>query len=209
MNKIDFKKESIETVKFVLILVMIYFVITLAFQYLPFLNQYDTFAIRTDSMEPVIMVGDVVVTKEIDPDEILIGDIIAFKVDITGDEVDDVVVHYIAEINTNGDQLIFKTKPEVSDTLDRWTIEEHDIVGLYQFKVGGIGKILLFADTWIGKGIILVDILVVSIIYDMIKKPDKKKKQKTELKPKEEIEETQNNQENFEPQIIDKKNESL
>ena len=61
-------------------------------------------------MVPVINVSDIVVIdSSITPDEVEVGDIMAFNVDITGDGRDDVVVHYIDGIRPFGDELIYKT----------------------------------------------------------------------------------------------------
>lgn len=173
MRKLNVRKETIETIKFVIILVIIYFILVLSFQYIPFLNQYHTFAIQTNSMEPIIDVGDVVVVKDIDTEDIQIGDIVAFNVDFNNDGYIDVVVHYIDEIQPFGDDVVFKTKPHISDQQDSWTIEETDIIGVYDFQIKSVGRILLFAQSWIGRVMILFDIVVVSVIYDMFKKPKK------------------------------------
>jgi signal peptidase len=168
MNKIKLKKETIDTVKFISILLIIFLVISLLFNYVPPLNKFDVFAIKTDSMEPVISPGDIVVTKQISPEDINPGDIVAFRVDITNDGVDDVVVHYIDGISDFEGKLIFKTKPHVSDIQDRWTIEEEDIIGIYKYQVNGMGKILLFTQSWIGRIIIIIDVIVISIVYDVL-----------------------------------------
>jgi signal peptidase len=177
MKKNKLKKETLDTLKFIGLLVTIVIMINLAFTYVPPLNKYDLFAIKTDSMDPVIAPGDVVITKEINPEDIKVGDIVAFNVDITNDGIDDVVVHYIAEINTYNNELIFKTKPHVSDLQDRWTIEEQDLIGIYEYQVNNIGEILLFAQSWVGRVMILVDIIVISVVYDVLfgKKKDKLK----------------------------------
>ena len=172
-----FSKRSVkENLKFIFILLAVYIVITLALRYLPFLQVYNTYTIRTDSMEPILMVGDVVVVEDIDPDNIQVGDIVAFYVDVTNDGEDDVIIHYIDEIiQYDEDTLVFKSKPEVSNLQDRWTIEEHDIIGVYKYKVEDIGKILLFLNSWIGRIVLLVDIILVWIIVDMVfpkKKPE-------------------------------------
>ena len=124
------------------------------------------------------MIGDLVVIEDIDPSEIQVGDIIAFYVDVTNDGKDDVIVHYIDEIiEFDEDTLVFKSKPEVSNLQDRWTIEEQDIIGIYAYKVENIGKILLFLNSWVGRIILLVDIVLVWIIVDLVF--DKKKKNST------------------------------
>lgn len=172
------KKEVKENLVFIGVLVVVYLIISLSFTYLPFLNKYHIYAIQTNSMEPVINAGDVVIIEEISPKEVEVNDIIAFTVDITNDNKDDVVVHYIADIiEFDEDTLVFKTKPEISDQQDSWTLEEHDIIGVYVRKINNVGKILLFLQSWVGKLVLIIDIIVISIIYDAL---FKKKKKKTE-----------------------------
>jgi len=188
-----FNKHSVrENLKFIGILLLIYIVITLALRFIPFFQKYNTYTIRTDSMEPVLMIGDVVVVEDINPKDVKEGDIIAFYVDVTNDGVDDVIIHYIAEvIEYDEDTLVYKSKPEISNLQDRWTIEEEDIIGIYAYKVENIGKMLLFLNSWIGRIILLVDIVLVWIIVDLLfgtsKKPKKDKNQVENKDKKEEI----------------------
>ena len=126
MKKILIKKETIDSFKFIGIAIAIIVILKLVVVYIPPFSAYSICAIQTDSMDPIIAPDDIVLVKEIIPEDIEIGDIMAFSVDITDDGVDDVVVHYIAEINTLNDELVFKTKPHVSDFQDSWTIEEID-----------------------------------------------------------------------------------
>jgi signal peptidase I len=173
---IKLKKEALELAKFLGVLVIIYLVIVGSFRYMPFLNKYDVFVIQTDSMVPVINVSDIaVIDNSIAPEDIQIGDIMAFRVDITGDTVDDVVVHYVSEILPYGDHLIYKTISEKSGIQDSWTIEEEDIVGVYQFRVEYFGKILMFLQSWIGRVILVIDVIIISILYDMFFKKSKTK----------------------------------
>lgn len=176
MNMMKLKKEVIEILKLIGVIVIIYFVIVGAFRYVPFLKKYDTYVIQTDSMVPVINVSDIVVIdNSITPDEIKVGNIMAFRVDITGDGKDDIVVHYVNEIIVDGDKLVYKTVSEKSGIEDSWTIEEEDIVGVYTFRVEYFGKILLFLQSWIGRVIVVVDFIIISLVYDMIMKKPKKK----------------------------------
>lgn len=187
------KKETIETLKFIGLLIAIFIVINLIITFIPPFNKYHIFAVQTDSMDPIIAPGDIVVTKEIKPEDIEVGDIMAFRVDITGDGIDDVVVHYIDDIQSYNNELIFKTKPHISDIQDRWTIEEVDLIGVYQYQINGLGKILLFAQSWVGRIIILVDIIIISVLYDILfggksKKEAKKDIPEVQTEPKEDKE---------------------
>lgn len=175
MNMIKLKKETTDTLKFLGLLLVVYLIIAGAFRFLPFLNKYDHFVIRTDSMVPVLNVSDIVIIdNSITPEEIQVGDIVAFRVDITGDTVDDVVVHYIDEVLPFGDELIYKTISEKSGIQDSWTIEEEDIVGIYKYRVENFGKLILFLQSWIGRVIIVVDVIIISFVYDFFFKKDKK-----------------------------------
>ncbi len=166
MKKI-MNKNTIGTIKFVGVIVVIILVLKVVFTFVPPLNKYDFFAIKTDSMDPIIEPGDLVVIKEIDSEDIEVGDIMAFYVDITHDGNDEVVVHYIDEISLIDGKLIYKTKSHISEIQDNWVIEEQDLIGIYSFQVNYLGKALLFAQSWIGKVIIIVDLIIVSVIYDM------------------------------------------
>lgn len=185
-----FKKRSVqENIKFVIILIAIYIVISLALRFVPFLQVYNTYTIRTESMEPVLNVGDIVVVEDITPQEIQVGDIVAFYVDVTNDGEDDVIIHYIDEIiQFDEDTLVFKSKPEISNLQDRWTIEEHDIIGIYAYRVENIGKILLFLNSWVGRIVLFIDIMLVWVVVDLIF--PKKKKEITENSKKEEVNES-------------------
>jgi signal peptidase len=188
-----FNKHSVkENLKFIGLLLLIYIVITLALRFIPFFQQYNTYTIRTDSMEPVLMIGDLIVVEDINPKDIKVGDIIAFHVDVTNDGEDDVIIHYIDEIiNYDEDTLVYKSKPEISNLQDRWTIEEQDIIGIYAYKVENVGKMLLFLNSWIGRIILLVDIVLVWVIVDLLfgtsKKANKDKNLNNESAEKEEI----------------------
>lgn len=163
------KRNVKENIRFVGILLLVYIVITLALRFLPFLQVYNTYTIRTNSMEPVLMVGDVVVVEDIATEDIVVGDIVAFYVDVTNDGVDDVIIHYIDEIiQIDNDTIVFKSKPEISNLQDRWVIEEQDIIGVYKYQVENIGKILLFLNSWIGRVVLIVDIFLVWIIVDVL-----------------------------------------
>lgn len=178
------KIKIVETLKFLGVLILIVIVFKLVFAYIPPLNKYNLFVIQTGSMEPVIAPGDVVIVKEINPEDIVVGDIMAFRVDINSDGEDDVVVHYIAEINAFNGELVFKTKPHVSDLQDGWTIEEKDIIGVYNYQINGIGNALSFAQSWVGLIFIIIDIIIISIGYDMLF-GNKEKKQKLDEEKKE------------------------
>lgn len=154
-----------------LILAIGYLLIT----YVPFFSKYDHYVIGSDSMEPVIMVGDVVIIDTTyDLDELKEGDIIAFYADIRQNGNIVVVVHYLDSITETDGIRTFKTKPEISDSQDPWELVDADIVGLYVLTIPKIGPILLFAQSTIGRIVIIGDIVLIYLVLELFK-PKKKK----------------------------------
>lgn len=166
--------KTLSIIKFILIVGFLYGLVSLSFKYIPFLSRYDHLVIITDSMDPVIKVGEVIlIDKKIEATDIKANNIYAFYVDIDGDNKEEIVVHYVDEIAKNGDQLIFKTRPEVSDQQDSWTIQERDIIGEYKFGIPVIGKGLLFLESGLGKAVIIFDIIVIYLVFGLFKTPKK------------------------------------
>lgn len=180
MKKDELIKHTIEIVKFIFIIALVYVVFLLAFRFVPFLSRYDHYVILTGSMEPTIDVGEIVIIDtEISPKELVEGDIVAFYIDLNNDGEDEVVVHYIDEVIPYGiDTLRFKTHSEVSDTQDPWTVEESDIIGIYAYQFDSIGKLLLFANSLLGKIVIILDIVLLYMFVQYIKKPNQKETDK-------------------------------
>ncbi|MBN2540276.1 MAG: signal peptidase I [Bacilli bacterium] len=168
------------------------------FNYVPFIAKYDHYVIVTNSMEPVIMVGDVVIVdNSITPDELVKGQIIAFYADINDDGTNEVIVHYLYSINNDGGQRTFNTISEAGgDTQDPWTLTDDDIVGAYVLTIPNIGPFLMFAQSTGGKIILAVDVIIIYVLIEMFSSKKKDKEQK-EIETSEIIETPkENNEEN-------------
>lgn len=63
-------------------------------------------AVVSNSMDPTLKKGDLVVVKGVPPEDIAIGDIIVYHNPLQGVEV----VHRVIDIKRNGNELIFYTK---------------------------------------------------------------------------------------------------
>lgn len=182
-------------VRFVIVVVLVLGVGYIVFNYVPFVAKYDIFVIRTDSMEPIIMVGDVVVIDtSITANDIEIGDIVAFKADILNNGVKETVVHYINSINVVDGVRTFRTLSEKSiisgnSTIDPWTLTDSDIVGLKVMDIPKIGPFIMFAQSTIGRVFLIADIFIIYILVEVLTDSKKDKKSKSEPEPKK-IEET-------------------
>lgn len=156
---------------------------------------FRNYAVVSDSMEPEINVNDVVVVREINPEELKPGDKITFYTylpTIYDDEEGNtiyqrsVVTHYLGEISSDQSGSIYKTygiknNPDLS--YDTWRdengqlteIRDDDIIGIVAFKIPWIGMISMFFRVIFTSPIMLFLIaLNVSIIVVLIKVLKKK-----------------------------------
>lgn len=110
---------------------------------IPSFFDWKTFIVLTGSMESEIYPGDIVVVKEVDNRKLKEGDIIAFK----NDEI--VVTHRIIKID-EGSSTKYITKGDNNNTEDSEYVLPEQIEGLYQFKISGLGNLIMFIQTPIG-----------------------------------------------------------
>ncbi len=147
---------------YLMMIFIIYIGVVLLFENVAFLNRFEHYVIVSDSMEPTINVGDVVfINNQVDLDDVSIGDIVAFETTINNQEV--VVVHYVYDIDTT--EQTFTTIAENQEIPDDWTLTSDDLIGRYMNHLSRIGSFLLFAQSSIGRIIIIVDVILIYIAY--------------------------------------------
>jgi len=164
-------------VRFVLGVAVIIAIGYVVFNHVPFIAKYDPYVIVTDSMEPVINVGDIVIIDtDVAYEDLEPGQIIAFYADITGDGHRHVVVHYLQSVTTTDDGRAYRTKPEVSEDIDPWILTDSDIVGIRVGTIPKIGPILMFAQSTIGRVVIILDVLIIYALFSYFRGPQPVKK---------------------------------
>jgi len=134
---------------------------------------YKPFIVLSGSMEPEIMTGDLIVTKEIAPENIKVGDVISFRVD-----QDIVVSHRVTEIQTEGG-LSFLTKGDANTGMDATQVLPEKIEGIYLWRAAGMGQFALFLQTPIGMLLFVVTPLCLFIIYDIVSRSRHSRKKST------------------------------
>jgi signal peptidase len=123
---------------------------------------YKPFIVLSGSMEPEIMAGDLIVTREVAPENVKVGDVISFRV-----ENDIMVSHRVTEIKTEGG-LSFVTKGDANVGMDATSVLPEKIEGLYIWRGAGLGRFALFLQTPIGMLVFVVTPLCLFIIYDIL-----------------------------------------
>jgi len=145
------------------IVILVAIVVVLAVIY--FLDDYDAYVVKSDSMKPTFKSGDMVVigspgsylTKDIAPGEI-----------ITFEHNNNLVTHRI--ISVEGDTIY--TKGDNQEEPDPWAVSRFDVKGSYILHVPYIGMVSNFIKTrtgWFLCVILPAACLLGLIIKDIVK----------------------------------------
>ena len=139
-------------------------------------------SIQTDSMYPTIDPGDLVIATGVkDPSTLRApgtykdengndveyeGDIITYWTIINGERV--LNTHRIVNIYDGGGYLIFETKGDNNTTADPLTVHESEIVGQYQVKIPGVGKVFDYLQTSTGFLIVVVIPVFLFFLFHLV-----------------------------------------
>lgn len=135
---------------------------------------FKPYVVITGSMEPVIKVNDVVVVTRTNPQQLEIGDIITFAVDLNQDGNREVVTHYLYDVtkNSSGD-TVYRTQAHFENpddaSPDPWLVSEEDILGAYAFKIPQLGLLIQFLQSPLGIMTMVVNFLVIGGIIAILK----------------------------------------
>ncbi len=98
---------------------------------------YKPFIVLSGSMETDIRVGDLIITREVDPTTLVIGDVVAFR-----DPEGTVTTHRIIEIVDCRGSNCFITKGDNNSSQDQQLVELSDVEGIYIGRIPGVGNML-------------------------------------------------------------------
>ena len=129
---------------------------------------YKPMLVLTDSMSPTIKSGDLIIIKEINPNELKIGDIITFF-DPAGNN-QTTVTHTIKNIYKEDGVLMFETQGDNNNKPDRLLVNADAVIGIYTFRIPVVANIIIFMQTVPGLILCVFVPLGALIIYDFIKR---------------------------------------
>lgn len=146
--------------------------------------KFQPYNVVTESMEPLIMVNDVVVVKAFDMEEAQVGDIITFEADIDYNGTMEVVTHYIYSIDESGSQPIIRTHRHFENpdevTPDTWLISSDQVLGTYSFHIKYLGFLIGFIKSIYGIAVIAANIIIFGTIKIINMRAARKEEQQEE-----------------------------
>lgn len=134
---------------------------------------FTPYTVLSGSMEPTYHVGSLIYVKDMEPEEIKVGDPITFILneDLT------VATHRVIEID-NYNQL-FYTKGDANNAADGTPVNFKNLIGKPTFTIPYLGYAAEFLSTQLGRitGIAVLGLLIILVFVIDIKKKIKKNKQ--------------------------------
>ncbi|MDD4876828.1 MAG: signal peptidase I [Dehalococcoidales bacterium] len=123
-------------------------------------------AVLSGSMEPELSVGSLVITRFVEPETIVTGDIITFYSDSAEEKL---ITHRVVGVGQSS-SLYFETKGDANEDTDPFTVPVRNLVGKVIFQIDYIGYFTKFLKTPIGflltvviPGAIIIALYIITI----------------------------------------------
>ena len=135
----------------------------------PDVGGYLPLIVLTDSMYPIIESGDLIICHTQEPEDIAVGDVIAFF-DPAGNG-SSIVSHRVLEVIEENGKISWRTKGDNNNTEDRLPVPADKLVAVYEdIRIPGFGNVALFMQTTPGLIVCVVLPMLLLIGYDMIRR---------------------------------------
>ena len=142
---------------------------------IPTLGKTSFFSVTTNSMEPTIMAGDLIISEKFATDEekqsLQVGDVITFKMVINGENAFN--THRIISVEGTGAATVYTTKGDNTED-NVYNVTETVPYNLVVRKwngtrLAGVGSVLAFLQTPNGFLIVIVIPLVLFFLFELVK----------------------------------------
>lgn len=153
-------EQMIETIKTVLLVALIIETYVGA-AYVS--NNFTPFmVVISDSMEPVLHVGDMIYVKGVAASEIKVGDVITFKPPAAYIQ-DSIITHRVVGVQYDSNEISFRTQGDNNPSVDPWTVKSGDIIGRQEAMMANVGGYFLWMRT--PAGIATIGVLMVLYLF--------------------------------------------
>jgi len=123
--------------------------------------------VLSGSMRETIQVNDLIFVKEVEPDTLQVGDVIAYKAPGEGKEV---ITHRIIAISTQEGRRQFTTKGDNNNVADTDPVKEYQVVGRYFLRLAGLGRVAQFLQTTLGIILCVGIPMALFLLYDVLRR---------------------------------------
>lgn len=103
---------------------------------------YKPLTVLSGSMSPFLEPGDMIVTRQVKPENIQVGDVITYRMDEKT-----LVTHRVVEVIHEGGHLAFRTRGDANNTEDPELVSQDRVIGSMAFKIPRAGYISQYART--------------------------------------------------------------
>ena len=133
--------------KFLLyVILLVVFVASIFAFFLPKMTDYKLAVVRSGSMEPAMPVGSLALMEPVEPNQIKVGDIIAFKPFF---DPQTIVSHRVVEVLRNPPILEFRTKGDANEDPDIFAVSSNFVVGRVTFDIPYLGYALVESKPYV------------------------------------------------------------
>jgi signal peptidase len=142
----------------------------------PSVGGYLPLIVLTDSMEPNIQSGDLIICRKTDPASVEVGDVISFF-DPAGNGTG-VVSHRVTSIINEDGVISFRTQGDANKAEDTAVVPSENLVGVYRHRIAGAGSLAMFLQTSTGLIICVGLPLLLLVGYDLLRRRAYERNQK-------------------------------
>lgn len=134
--------------------------------------------VLTDSMYPEIQSGDLIICHSADPEEVQVGDTIAFF-DPAGNGTS-VVSHSVVKVMEDDNGISWVTRGIANNADDATPVPAENLVGVYQTRLPGVGNVVMFMQTIPGIILCVVCPILLLVVWDVVRRRRYEKRMQAE-----------------------------
>ena len=143
----------------------------------PSFGKYIPLIVLTESMEPAIMSGDLIICQKADAEDLDVGDVISYFDPKSSASA--VVTHRISEKRVEDGKIIFRTEGDNNDIADNWDVPAENLIGKWNegARIPFVGSIILFMQSTLGLIVCVLLPVAALILVEVLRrrKSDNKK----------------------------------